>query len=146
MVQFVYDDGGRSAAGFKGTAGDCAVRAVAIATKKTYQDAYDLINRHSKNEKPSKRRRGKSSSRTGVHTVTFHKVMEELGWRWTPTMQIGSGCTVHVREDELPTGRLILNLSKHYAAFLDGALHDTYNGSRNGTRCVYGYWRGGSLT
>jgi hypothetical protein len=52
MVQFVYDDGGRAAAGFKGTAGDCAVRAV------------------------------------------------------------------------------------------DGALHDTYNGSRNGTRCVYGYWRG----
>ena len=141
MVQFVYDDGGRAAAGFKSEAGDCAARAVAIATKMPYQDAYDLINRHSKNEKPSKRRRGKSSSRTGVHTVTFHKVMEELGWSWTPTMQIGSGCKVHVREDELPPGHLILNLSKHYAAFLDGVLRDTFNGSRRGKRCVYGYWR-----
>ena len=141
MVKFVYNDGGRAAAGFKGTAGDCAVRAVAIAAAIPYQEAYDLINRHSKNEKPSKRRKRKSSSRTGVHRVTFHKVMEELGWSWTPTMQIGSGCTVHVREDELPSGRLILNLSKHYAAFLDGVLQDTYDDSRNGKRCVYGYWR-----
>ena len=142
MVQFVYDDGGRAAAGFKGTAGDCAVRAAAIAAEIPYQEAYDLINRYSKNEKPSKRQRGKSSSRTGVHKATFHKVMENLGWGWTPTMQIGSGCTVHVRGDELPPGRLILNLSKHYAAYLDGVLHDTFDGSRNGTRCVYGYWRG----
>lgn len=28
---FVYDDGGRAAAGYKGTTGDCACRAVAIA-------------------------------------------------------------------------------------------------------------------
>ena len=142
MVQFVYDDGGRAAAGFKGAAGDCAVRAAAIAAEIPYQEAYDLINRCSKNEKPSKRRRGKSSSRTGVHKVTFHKVMEELGWSWTPTMKIGSGCTVHVRKDELPPGRLILNLSRHYAAYIEGALHDTFDGSRRGKRCVYGYWRG----
>jgi len=142
MVQFVYDDGGRAAAGFKGAAGDCAVRAAAIAAEIPYQEAYDLINRCSKNEKPSKRRRGKSSSRTGVHKVTFHKVMEELGWSWTPTMKIGSGCTVHVRKDELPPGRLILNLSRHYAAYIEGALHDTFDGSRKGKRCVYGYWRG----
>ena len=55
-------------------------------------------------------------------------------------MQIGSGCTVHVREDELPDGRLILNLSRHFAAFIDGVLHDTHDSSRGGTRCVYGYW------
>ena len=140
MVKFIYNDGGRAVAGFKGTAGDCSVRAVAIAAEIPYQKAYDMINRHSKNEKPSKRRKGRSSSRTGVHRGTFDKVMEELGWNWTPTMQIGSGCTVHVREDELPSGRLILNLSKHYAAFLDGVLHDTYDDSRNGKRCVYGYW------
>ena len=140
MIKFIYNDGGRAVAGFKGTAGDCAVRAVAIAAEIPYQKAYDMINRHSKNEKPSKRRKGRSSSRKGVHRVTFDKVMEELGWNWTPTMQIGSGCTGHVREDELPSGRLILNLSKHYAAFLDGVLHDTYDDSRNGKRCVYGYW------
>jgi len=67
--------------------------------------------------------------------------MADLGWEWTPTMQIGSGCTVHVRKDELPSGRLILRLSKHYAAFIDGVLHDTHDGRRDGTRCVYGYWK-----
>jgi hypothetical protein len=66
--------------------------------------------------------------------------MAELGFDWTPTMEIGSGCKVHVREDELPKGRLILALSKHYAACIDGVINDTYDPSREGTRCVYGYW------
>ena len=114
---------------------------MAIATDLTYQEAYDLINAYSKDEKPSKRRRGKSSSRTGVHAVTFKKVMADLGWEWTPTMQIGSGCTVHVKKDESPEGRLILRLSRHMAAFIDGELHDSFDSSRNGTRCVYGYWK-----
>ena len=56
-------------------------------------------------------------------------------------MRIGSGCKVHLRADELPAGRLIVNLSRHSAAVIEGVLHDTYDSSRNGTRCVYGYWR-----
>jgi len=140
-MTYFETDGGRAAAGFKGTANDCGTRALAIAADLTYQEAYNLINAHSKDEKPSKRRRGKSSSRTGVHKVTFDKVMTDLGWEWTPTMQIGSGCTVHVKEDELPSGRLLLRLSRHYAAFIDGELHDSHDSSRDGTRCVYGYWR-----
>jgi hypothetical protein len=31
-MTFVYDDGGRSAAGFKGKTGDCVTRAIAIGT------------------------------------------------------------------------------------------------------------------
>jgi hypothetical protein len=62
-----------------------------------------------------------------------------LGLRWVPTMQIGQGCKVHLRRDELPQkGRLVL--SRHAAAVIDGVLHDTYDCSRGGTRCVYGYW------
>ena len=45
-------------------------------------------------------------------------------------MGIGTGCTVHVREDELPEGRLILNLSKRVTAVIDGVIHDTYDPSR----------------
>jgi hypothetical protein len=55
-------------------------------------------------------------------------------------MQIGSGCKVHLRSDELPIGRLVVGLSRHSAAVIDGVLHDTYDCSRRGTRCVYGYW------
>ncbi len=45
MSTFIYDDGGRVAAGFKGSTGDCCVRAVAIATGRPYQEIYDAINK-----------------------------------------------------------------------------------------------------
>jgi hypothetical protein len=67
--------------------------------------------------------------------------MKQLGWMWTPTMQIGSGCTVHLRADELPPGRLVVSVSKHLTAVIDGVIHDTHDCSRRGTRCVYGYWQ-----
>lgn len=66
--------------------------------------------------------------------------MERLGWTWHPTMQIGSGCTVHLDRDELPAGRVIVAVSKHVCAVIDGVLRDTHDCSRAGTRCVYGYW------
>jgi hypothetical protein len=55
-------------------------------------------------------------------------------------MRIGSGCKVHLRADELPGGRLIVHVSKHIVAVLNGVIHDTHDCSRGGNRCVYGYW------
>jgi hypothetical protein len=66
--------------------------------------------------------------------------MAELGFTFYATMGIGTGCTTHLDADELPPGRIIVALSKHYAAVIDGVLHDTYDCTRDGTRCVYGYW------
>ena len=56
-------------------------------------------------------------------------------------MKIGSGCRVHLRERELPSGRLIVSVSRHMVAVIDGVIHDTHDPSRGGTRCVYGYWQ-----
>lgn len=64
-----------------------------------------------------------------------------LGWEWVACMKIGSGCTVHLKADELPPGRLICVLSRHYTAVINGVVHDTANPTRNGLRCVYGYWK-----
>lgn len=139
-MKFQYDDGGRAAAGYKGTTDDCVCRAIAIATERPYQEVYDLINQYGKAERASKRRKGHSSARTGVYKDTIKKIMEHLGWSWTPTMQIGQGCTVHLKAEELPSGRIIVSLSKHVAAVIDGVLHDTYDSSREETRCVYGYY------
>lgn len=139
-MRFRENDGGRAAAGFNGKAGDCAVRAIAIATGRPYMEVYDAINAIGATERTGSRKRGTSNARTGVYKAAVHKYMASIGWKWTPTMQIGCGCKVHVREGELPAGRLVLNLSKHYAAVVDGVLHDTYDSSRDGTRCVYGYW------
>ena len=139
-MDFVFDDGGREAAGFKGKTGDCVCRAIAIATEMPYKEVYDLINETAKSERASKRKRGKSSARTGVYIGTIRKVMERLGWKWHPTMAIGKGCTVHLRKDELPSGRLVVSVSRHEAAVIDGVVHDTYDCTRDGSRCVYGYY------
>jgi len=139
-MRFVYNDGGRAAAGYKGLAGDCVTRAVAIATGLSYQSAYELVDAASLSERLTKRRRSKSSARLGVHKDTTRNVMALLGWQWVPTMQIGQGCETHLRPDELPSGRLIVQVSKHTCAVIDGVIHDTHDPSRNGTRCVYGFW------
>ena len=44
-LKLKVDDGGRSAAGYKGKAGDCVVRSIAIVTGMNYQKVYqDLYN------------------------------------------------------------------------------------------------------
>lgn len=140
-MRVIITDGGREAAGFKGKTGDCVTRAIAIATGKPYQEVYDAINAFGANERTGKRKRGKSNARLGVYKQTIRKYMESIGWKWTPTMQIGSGCTVHLKDGELPMGRLLVNVSKHSVAVIDGVIHDTHDCSREGTRCVYGYYR-----
>lgn len=139
-MRFQKDDGGREAAGFKGTTGDCVTRAIAIATQMPYALVYDIINEAGAREYKTKRRGGKSSARTGVYKPTIRRIMQNLGWEWVATMGIGTGCKVHLRDGELPMGRLVVNVSKHSVAVIDGIVHDIYDPSRNGTRCVYGYY------
>lgn len=135
-MKYEFNDGGHAAAGFKGSAGDCCTRSIAIATGKTYQEIYDLVNAFSAKERTGTKRRGMSAARTGVHKHTSRKIMESLGWVWHPTMKIGEGCKVHLREDELPKGRLMVQVSRHYTA----VINDTFDPSRDGSRCVYGYY------
>jgi hypothetical protein len=138
-VYFIYDDGGREEAGYVGSTGDCVTRAIAIVTGIPYKSVYAALNERAKRERP---RTGsqRSSARNGVHRQTYHKYLLDLGWQWTPTMAIGSGCTVHLREDELPGGKLIVRISKHVCAVIDGVIFDTADHQRDGSRCVYGYY------
>lgn len=137
---WVFDDGGRAAAGYKGQTGDCATRAIAIVTGLDYQQVYDAIIEQAKAERPSTRRH-RSHPRTGVHKELLRRWLPTLGFEWYSTMSIGSGTTVHLRADELPTsGRLVVACSKHYVAVIDGVIHDTHDPSREGTRAVYGFY------
>lgn len=141
-MKWVFDDGGRAEAGFKGDTGDCVCRAIAIATGQPYKDVYDVINEFGKQERLSKNRKHKSSARTGVSKDTTRKIMRDYYmWEWIPVMKIGSGCKMHMKSDELPEGTIIVQLSGHVACVRDGVLHDTYDCSRDETRCVYGYWK-----
>lgn len=133
---FKYNDGGRAKAGFKGSASDCVARAVAIAAEVPYKQAYEMLADINKTTS------GTRSAREGIQTKSnaFKLFMLNLGWKWTPTMFIGQGCKVHLRKNELPMGKIICAVSRHYVAVIDGVINDTYDSTRNGNRCVYGYW------
>jgi hypothetical protein len=139
-LKFQYNDGGRKAAGCQGKTGDCVCRSIAIATKMPYAYVYMLLNEQTQQQRITKRQPKRGSARTGIYKTTIKRMMEMLGWKWTPTMQIGSGCKVHLRDDELPMGRLVVSVSKHMVAVVDGVIQDTHDCSRRGTRCVYGYF------
>jgi hypothetical protein len=146
-MKFVHDDGGRKAAGFKGHTGDCVARAIAIATGLPYAEVYGRLAKGNATQRLTKRSRKRktANAKSAAHGILtgrkwFKDYMAELGFAWTATMQIGQGCKVHLKADELPNGSLVVALSRHMAAVIDGALHDTYDCTRAGTRCVYGYW------
>ena len=107
-LKFVWNDGGRAAAGFVGHAGDCVTRALAIATGKRYREVYDALAEISG-----------ESARNGVCEVASQRYLRELGWKY------GAGC------QEPPHGIAIatfeLRRSGHYAAVIDGEVHDTWN-------------------
>ena len=146
-LEFKVNDGGRATAGYKGQAGDCVVRSIAIATGMPYQKVYDDLyqaNNEFRNTSRTKLARSlkqrHDSPRSGTHRVVLKKYLANLGWQWTPTMFIGQGTKVHLKKEELPMGTLIVSCSKHLTVVIDGVLHDVFDCSRNGTRCVYGYW------
>ena len=139
-MEFQFNDGGREAAGYKGKASDCVTRAIAIATGKPYQGVYDAINECAVGERTGKKKKGISNARTGVYKQTARKYLASIGWKWTPTMFIGQGCKVHLKASELPAGRLIVEVSNHTVAVIDGVIFDNHDCSRGETRCVYGYY------
>lgn len=136
-MKYQFNDGGRKAAGYNGTTRDCVCRAIAIGTGQPYQTVYDTLNGMLR---PRHMKKG-CSARSGVPRPVIHKYLSNLGWTWTPTMFIGSGCHVHLQEDELPKGTIIANVSRHIICIKDSVLQDTNeNVARDGKRCVYGYW------
>jgi hypothetical protein len=146
-LKLEVNDGGRAAAGYKGQAGDCVVRSIAIVTGMPYQKVYDDLykaNKEFRNISRTKLARSlkqkNDSPRTGTHRVVLKRYLTQLGFHWTPTMFVGQGCKVHLKREELPGGTILVSCSKHITVVKDGILLDTHDCSRNGTRCVYGYW------
>lgn len=172
MMKVTFNDGGRKAAGFDGRAGDCVARSIAIVSGRPYQEVYDALAHIMATMPKTKKRKsaGKRTASNGIYTKSklFKDYMASLGFVWTPTMHVGSGCKVHLAKGELPMGKLIVAVSKHYTTVIDGVIHDTHNPQREdsfmfepdrgqplkknqgrnvngvytkiGGRCVYGWW------
>ena len=127
-MKFNYNDGGRSKY-FKGQVGDCVTRSIAIATGLDYKEVYDTVKDLLQH-----------TPRNGLSKKETRDIMEYFGFTWVSLMTIGGGCHYHLRDDDLPSGTIICQVTKHVTCIIDGVINDTFNPSRDGTRCVYGYW------
>jgi hypothetical protein len=145
---FQYSDGGRAAAGYKGSAGDCGVRAAAIATGREYKKVYDELFRRSKALHSTSRKRSvkraaartsKASPRAGVFREVMGPYMLEAGAKWVPLASIGSK-PIRVREvaARWPGQRLVMSVARHYSAMVNGVNQDTWQ--QHPEKRVYGVW------
>jgi hypothetical protein len=149
-----FNDGGREAAGYRGSTGDCVIRALTLATYPEvvahpdipeagtrYKSMYDALQRRQKAyvKKTLKQDTlGRHSVRNGVINPVYREMLKDAGWRLTATK--AKRPRVHLRAEELPAGRLIVEVNRHLVAVIDGVIYDTFDSSRDGTRPVYSYW------
>ena len=77
---FVFNDGGRAEAGFKGSTGDCVTRAIAIAMRLPYKQVYKELTEAIKTFSETKRckvakkikKEKDYSPRDGVYKKVYH--------------------------------------------------------------------------
>lgn len=132
LMEYIYNDGGRSKY-FKGKAEDCVCRAISIASNRDYKEVYNSL------------KKALGTPRNGVFTTNkaFKDWMVANGFVWTPCSGIGVKTSVHFIEGELPKGRLVCSVAKHYVAVVDDKVYDTWDSrynSFNEIRRIYGYW------
>lgn len=139
-MKWVFDDGGRAQAGFKGRNGDCVTRAISIVLEMPYAVVVNMVDVAATAETPHNVTL-RSSSQTGVYSDTTKKLLKSLGWEYV-SLERGKVKT-YLQDGALPSGRLIVQFHGHLTAVIDGVQHDTHDFSR--TR-VMGYYHRANST
>ncbi len=101
---WIYDDGGRAAAGFRGTCRDCVVRSIAIATEAPYAEVYAAISLLMQDERPPREKARRPSPRDGVPRKIYERYLRSRGWVWVPVMGIGTGFECTYGPQNFPLG------------------------------------------
>jgi hypothetical protein len=128
MTTWVYNDGGRAEAGYKGTARDCSVRAIAIVLDIAYKVIYEDLREFLSS-------RGEPSPRNGIDDEYLNRYLKNLGFHYTK-----AAANVSLHRDELPLGRVIATTRNHVVAVIDGIFHDNWNPNAKTTQTLEGYW------
>ncbi len=126
-MKYQYNDGGRKAAGFKGTAGDCGARAMAIALGLDYSTVYKELAQANADNGRAK------SARNGVMKDVYTEVLKRYGFVWMKAPQFAGR---KARCSDL-TGVVIAKQARHFVAVIDGVANDAWDSTE---RMVYGYW------
>lgn len=139
-LPYVYDDGGRAEAGYRGAAGDCGTRAWAIALGLDYetvrQELMEITKawQNTSNTKAAKRSRAKGPSvRNGTWKPVMDLMADAHGWAWKSLKTIGSSETWHLNEstaDVLGTDTFVARVSRHFCAVQYGIVRDSHDPRR----------------
>lgn len=127
-MKFNFNDGGRSKAGYKGSARDCGARAMAIALNIDYKIAYLTLAQANKDKGFAK------SARDGIYKDVYSDVLKKYGWIWKASPKFVGR---KAKCSDMPTGCVIARQAGHFVAVIDGIPNDTFDSSQ---KIVYGYW------
>jgi hypothetical protein len=127
-MPYQFNDGGRALAGYKGSAGDCGARAIAIALCMDYKTAYDLLANANKKAGNAK------SARNGISKEIYSDVLKTLGWIWVSAPKFEGR---KARCSDMHSGTVIARQAGHYVAVINGTPQDTWDCSH---KMVYGFW------
>ena len=118
ILGFVKDDGGRAAAGFKGSAADCVTRAIAIASGRDYREVYRTVARMNKEYGNTR------SARNGTPNTVFYRALLHFGF---VKVKRGRGPWPTYTEVARKHPVAIVTTRKHAAAIVNGNLRDTFD-------------------
>ena len=130
MVGIRYADGGRAAAGYKGSAGDCLCRALAVYSGIEYQSVYDSIAATLKsygypktaNIYTASRAHGDWRLKTKALGAICHEIMEDWGFdHLKNTLKLD----INAVAQEFPD--CIVFFKSHAVAIENGILIDTWD-------------------
>jgi hypothetical protein len=127
-MTYQFNDGGRKQAGYKGTAGDCGARAMAIALQLDYKAVYTELAQANKDHGKAK------SARNGMSKDIYSEVLKRYGWVWVSAPKFDGR---KARSTDMPMGRVIAQQAGHYVAVIDCVVQDIWNCTH---KMVYGYW------
>lgn len=146
QMKVIIKDGGRSEAGFKGSAGDCVCRAICNATGLPYKEVYDRLAEGNATQRVTKGTRKslarKRTARNGIYTKRkwFKDYMTELGFKWVGLQKVGDPNRVYLSYDDLTRGVFVVSMRRHFTCVIDGVCYDTYDPSWRGGGVVNGIW------
>jgi hypothetical protein len=136
---WVHSDGGRAAAGYKGSAPDCVARAIALATGKPYKEVYDELNDMVRRTSPDGTLR-KAGAARGIPNWIASSYLSKLGWEYVGLLK-----ATYAHPALLQPGVIVVDAPRHLACVVDGVLYDTFDSAhtpvRRKARKISGYYR-----
>lgn len=127
-MTYVKTDGGKAEAGYK-TKTDCGIRAMAIACGIPYVEARKHLKAASK-----KGKMGSGAIAKGIYKEDMDVALKQFGFVWKSAPKFEGR---KARYSDLPNGRIVTRMARHFAAVVDGVLLDSWDSSE---KMVYGYW------